>query len=70
VWPGGFTIDPYSMEVELKKFTAELRQVPGMNAACFNLPFNPIEVYGKRHMIKVRATIDLLLSKKKNPSDK
>lgn len=46
------------MEVELKRFTAELRQVPGMNAAYFNLPFNPVEVYGKRHMIKVRATID------------
>ncbi|GEM_PF-6328918 len=58
------------MEVEVKKFSAELRQVPGMNAAYFNLPFNPVEIYGKRYMIKVRATIDLLLSKKKNPTDK
>lgn len=58
------------MEVEVKKFSAKLQQVPEMNAAYFNLPYYPVEVYGKRHMIKVRATIDLLLLKKKNPSDK
>jgi len=44
-----------------KEFTTELLKVPGINGAYICLPFDAKTVYGKRHMIKVKATIDGVL---------
>lgn len=49
------------MDATSRKFSAILQKVPGMDAAYFCIPYDPVAEYGKKNQIKVKATINGLL---------
>ena len=49
------------MGKKIRTFNAVLQKIPEINATYICLPFDATEEYGRRHMIKVKATIDGVL---------